>query len=306
MRFLRVLPVVALLAMAVLGSAQGLGGRRWDPRNQVDFGVVSTLPDSQMGQQGMQVFATVGDLERFWMQATGQPATTAPKVDWLRQTALAVTLGERPSGTSVFVQSIERDGARTVVHAIERPSPFVSPRGKGGRTVRPLVIVSVNRNAGNPVLDLQTGTMGTGGTSIILLPPYGYDPGFGDDCDWDVVMSGSSGLQNDQGFQSFESEDGWNSYWRQRGAAGVQTPKVDWRQYKVVAIFLGSRRTGGYSLRVKDVRTSGTNAMINVVEVQPRPGAMVTQALTSPWVLVRVPRQLQGFRVNLSTEVRGR
>lgn len=67
-------------------------------------------------------------------------------------------------------------------------------------------------------------------------------------------------------------------------------PNLDFRRESVVAFFLGTRSTGGYSIDVQNVTLEGSEVFIDVEVNAPPPGAITTQALTSPWVMVRVPR----------------
>ncbi|WP_216329627.1 protease complex subunit PrcB family protein [Deinococcus aestuarii] len=64
-----------------------------------------------------------------------------------------------------------------------------------------------------------------------------------------------------------------------------------------VGLFLGQQSTGGYGVRV--VGASGQNGVLTLTaEVRsPSPGAITTQALTSPWTIVRVPGTYREVRV---------
>ena len=57
------------------------------------------------------------------------------------------------------------------------------------------------------------------------------------------------------------------------------------RENAVVAAFLGTRRTGGYGVRI----TRGADGVVSVSEVRPPPDAITTQAITSPFRVVVVP-----------------
>ncbi|PNY82616.1 protease complex subunit PrcB family protein [Deinococcus koreensis] len=56
----------------------------------------------------------------------------------------------------------------------------------------------------------------------------------------------------------------------------------------IVGVFLGQRATGGYGIRVLGASASGGVLTLTVQVRAPAPGAITTQALTSPWTLVRV------------------
>lgn len=69
-----------------------------------------------------------------------------------------------------------------------------------------------------------------------------------------------------------------------------ERPHVDLGVEAVVAVFRGTKPTGGYSVRVSSVRVKAGSVELTVEMRDPPPGSMVTQALTSPYSLVTVPR----------------
>jgi len=88
--------------------------------------------------------------------------------------------------------------------------------------------------------------------------------------------------------KSFSSFD---SVWRT--AYGNQSPvpsapNVDFAGNNVATIFLGQKATGGYGLSVSSTAVDGNTLTVNVSTTSPKPGLIQTQALTSPWVSLRV------------------
>jgi hypothetical protein len=67
-------------------------------------------------------------------------------------------------------------------------------------------------------------------------------------------------------------------------------PSVDFARETMLAVFMGTRSSGGYGLDVAGVTFEGGDLFVDLVEIRPEPGSMVTQALTSPWMVVRIPR----------------
>lgn len=69
-------------------------------------------------------------------------------------------------------------------------------------------------------------------------------------------------------------------------------------QKTYVAIGLGQRSTGGYSVAVTGV-TQGANGqiVIKVREQGPKPGAMTTQALTYPTIVIALPKTAKPINV---------
>ena len=67
------------------------------------------------------------------------------------------------------------------------------------------------------------------------------------------------------------------------------TPGVDFNQSRVVAFFWGQKPTGGYSVQYVSSQLSGTTLRVTLRLLSPAPGAILTQALTSPFVMLEVP-----------------
>lgn len=57
----------------------------------------------------------------------------------------------------------------------------------------------------------------------------------------------------------------------------------------LVGVFLGQRATGGYGVRVVAANAQGGALTLTVAVQAPGPGSFTTQAITSPWTIVRVP-----------------
>jgi hypothetical protein len=67
-------------------------------------------------------------------------------------------------------------------------------------------------------------------------------------------------------------------------------PDVDFDRETIVAAFIGDRPTGGYRVDVLGVDREEGELFIDLVERAPVADAVTTQALTSPWVMIRVLR----------------
>ena len=83
----------------------------------------------------------------------------------------------------------------------------------------------------------------------------------------------------------------WKDLWQQHAAIKTNpppAPAIDFNKEIAVGVFLGEKPTGGYDVEiVRAERVDGT-LLISFVENTPRPGAMVTQAITQPFHIVRV------------------
>jgi hypothetical protein len=81
----------------------------------------------------------------------------------------------------------------------------------------------------------------------------------------------------------------WQSLW-QRHAPGRPAPAVDFNKNMVLAVFLGSRPSGGYQVQITGVKSDGKALVVQWAERRPAPGQMAAQVMTAPSHIVTVPR----------------
>jgi len=108
----------------------------------------------------------------------------------------------------------------------------------------------------------------------------------------------------DRGFRSgikerklvtVKSEKEWGELWRlHKGAFLPEQPvlRVDFKQEMIVAVFSGEKKSGGYGIEITKIEEKQEEGELIVLflETQPPPKAMVTQALTQPYHIVKTRR----------------
>ena len=82
----------------------------------------------------------------------------------------------------------------------------------------------------------------------------------------------------------------FQTLWQQH-APGRPMPSVDFAKTMVVAVFLGSRPTGGFGVEITGVRTEGDATIVRWSERKPAPGQMASQVITAPSFIATVPRR---------------
>jgi VWFA-related protein len=87
----------------------------------------------------------------------------------------------------------------------------------------------------------------------------------------------------------------WQALW-QRHAPGRSAPPVDFSKNMVVAVFLGSRPSGGYQVQITGVRTEGNALVVQWSESRPGAGQAAAQVMTSPSFMATVPRHAGSVR----------
>lgn len=102
-----------------------------------------------------------------------------------------------------------------------------------------------------------------------------------------VIDEGQYGIAN-VGLQAWST--GNSALWQTwRLMYGHRTPQsvfeIDLSSYTVIILGLGTRPTGGYSIEVTSVYLNDETLMVEFAEHVPPADAMVTQALTYPYLL---------------------
>ncbi len=111
---------------------------------------------------------------------------------------------------------------------------------------------------------------------------------------WDTLAEGGQATGVDQAqYALIANEEQFLSFWNRAYGSQLSVPPlpdVDFRRETIVAAFAGSKPSGGYGLTVDEVTLEGSDAYIDLTEIQPAADAITTQALTSPWVMLRILR----------------
>ena len=116
---------------------------------------------------------------------------------------------------------------------------------------------------------------------------------------WETLANGTqaSGFPSAR-FEMVQTENQLITLWNRAQTRLLQPPPVpvvDLARETVIGIFLGQRNTGGYGVSVRRVVVEEGELYVDVEVTEPGPGAIVTQAITSPWTLIRVLRT--GYQV---------
>jgi hypothetical protein len=85
----------------------------------------------------------------------------------------------------------------------------------------------------------------------------------------------------------------WEKFWAKHNVAmkpSAQLPKVDFSKEMVIAVTLGKKTSGGYSIEIMAVEPTASALKISVKRTSPAPGAIVITALTAPFHFVAVPK----------------
>ena len=111
------------------------------------------------------------------------------------------------------------------------------------------------------------------------------------------LAKGQHSLQTEQQFEVITGQSQFRHLWS-RFDAGAP-PSLDFTRESAIAVFMGERPTGGYSIHVDSVMRSDGELLVEVVLQAPGPECMTTQAFTQPYEMVSVP--IGPTRANFNT-----
>lgn len=80
----------------------------------------------------------------------------------------------------------------------------------------------------------------------------------------------------------------WSALWKE--AFGLEAPEVDFARKAAVAVFLGPRNTGGYSVEFLEPVPGRQSFVVRYRERRPSPRGFVIQAFTQPYAIRLFPK----------------
>jgi PrcB C-terminal len=96
-----------------------------------------------------------------------------------------------------------------------------------------------------------------------------------------------------------DNPEEWADVWQQHTSDFIPPPPipdVDFADDQVVGVFMGEKRTGGYSVEILSVQTKSSeqkdlaSLVITVAYHQPKPGDIVPEVITHPYHIIIIPQ----------------
>jgi len=81
----------------------------------------------------------------------------------------------------------------------------------------------------------------------------------------------------------------WRKLWQQH-SPDRPMPGIDFSKESVVAVFMGSRNTAGYSIAIVSTTDANGALIVKYRETRPTPGGVTAQILTFPYHIVAIPK----------------
>jgi hypothetical protein len=123
------------------------------------------------------------------------------------------------------------------------------------------------------------------------------------DVDYSVVATGT--MSSYEGIRSLElvsNQADWQRVWQIVGS-DRRMPEINFDTRSVIIVYQGRKPTGGWSVLVDKLTRKGSRLIVSVREQKPGPGDITTDVLTSPFVIVSIPRLPAGVIVTFEDNV---
>jgi hypothetical protein len=220
------------------------------------------------GQQGSFPDAGYMVVQRpeIWQLLWGN--TTAPDVDFSKESVLVATLGQQATaGYDIRITDV-RDTGTGIVGYVAQTQPAA------GSIVAQVISFPFD---------------------MVVVPKLTQPVSY-------IVESGSVPpviIQDAfQGFQCNATEPqtllihdkiAWAKLWADHFGADAAAPPVDFGKQMAVAIFMGKKPTGGYLVWIPSVLQVDAHLLVNDRTRAPQPGEVVSLAATSPYYIAIIP-----------------
>lgn len=104
------------------------------------------------------------------------------------------------------------------------------------------------------------------------------------------IESGTtSGIEERTEFLIRTAED-FKTFWARHKSMESpvpSVPRIDFKKEMVIGVFDGTKPSGGYSLKITEVKHGSDEIVVTTKASKPKPGSMNTQMMTQPYDMVR-------------------
>ncbi|HVF45860.1 MAG TPA: DUF885 family protein [Pyrinomonadaceae bacterium] len=150
-----------------------------------------------------------------------------------------------------------------------------------------------------PVKILRMAMLGDGGASESPSNPQGPAEE-SKPVEFSLLATGTmSEHAGGRAVELISDESAWHRAWETIGA-GRPLPEVSFDTRAVVVAYQGRQPTGGYSVEITGIVRNGTVLAVTLAERRPASESFTTQAITSPYAAVSIPRPPSGASVVLA------
>lgn len=109
----------------------------------------------------------------------------------------------------------------------------------------------------------------------------------------EVLLRGDGGTFSGFEVRLVREELEWRDVWARIAGRQLEppaAPEVDFARTTLVLLALGERPSTGYGLELRALERRGASLFVHARETRPAPDSMQAQVLTSPYLVLAVPR----------------
>ncbi len=133
----------------------------------------------------------------------------------------------------------------------------------------------------------------------VLMAASGFGQAQGD-IPFKVIERGANIGEKEQGLKVLRTDRAFEEFLKDKGEEHVKklAKQVDWQTEQVVVIFGGQHPTGGFSVDVKRIaKVDVQRLIVEAILNKPKPGQGVTMAFTTPYIIIKMPREVAAIKV---------
>lgn len=233
-----------------------------------------------------KVIRSSNDFATFWRQLTGS-SQVPNDVNFNTDMLVCIALGQRNSGGySVSVQKVQKadSGTITVSYVEKRPNPRMRVTMA---ITSPYVIVKMKQRP--ETIAFSGEIMETQGFVDPFEPSDNY--GTSDRVQWGLYLTGTYCNIEEPRTDVITSVSEFRKLWTSLNGQDNIPRDVDFGESQLICISLGKRPTSGYSVYVQSVtKPSKNNIVVTYTEKRPGPRDRVADQVSSPFVILKIPR----------------
>ncbi len=295
------IPVAFLIAFSSAFLLAGCHEIEPDPverdNGSVEFRDLAQGQDSGHEEEARRVIEAQGDWQTFWEEH--QEITTEksdpPEVDFADERVVVVLLGQRPNGCyAVAITDVRLDEQTERTHVEITEHVPSEDEVCTDQIVHPFHFVAVPADGSQVVFEEQAtegDSKGSSSNSGAEPEENGHE---GEEQEMRDLAQGQHSGHKQQDRRVITSQDEWKTFWEtheENRTDKSDPPEVDFSSERVVAVVLGERPNGCYSVKVTDVEPDQQSGetRVNVTEKVPSPDAVCPQVIVHPFHFVAVP-----------------
>ena len=110
----------------------------------------------------------------------------------------------------------------------------------------------------------------------------------GTELSFETIAKGYFSTHSNKGNYIITNKDDFKKLWDETIADNTAITEIDFSKDMIIAVFQGTKSTGGYSIGITSISESEDNVEVTIEETEPSPDSMTAQVMTSPYQIVKI------------------